>query len=308
MTAPAREQFANEAADVLNGAIDASQTSITVVDGSEFPSSGNFRVRIENEILICTARSTNTLTVQRGQEGTTGASHSDSSVVTHILTSNSFAQHGKDNVPLWGYSSLPPLNKIVADDGSTILTASDFTWRNQGSSTVADQGGTIRLRVPANAAAENVRILERTAPSAPYSYIAAFRTVLPPENVADIPSFGMGFLESGTGEFIILAITTDSGGGPKYAVYNFNSATSLNSTAVSRRFVNVIGSEIWLKIEDNNTNLIFYIGDGVEWIQVYSVGRTALMAGGPDRVFWGFNNVGNDIEAFVRLCHWSRAS
>jgi hypothetical protein len=85
------EQFANKADSTLNGAIDNSTTTIVVADGSRFPSTGNFRVllgsdAVTGEIVIATARSSNTLTVIRGQEGTSAQSWADGTTATHILT------------------------------------------------------------------------------------------------------------------------------------------------------------------------------------------------------------------------------
>jgi len=306
VSAPLREQFANEAQDTLDGGINNSVTSLDVHDGSEFPSVGNFRIRIENEILICTARSGETLTVLRGQEGTTGASHSDSSVVTHILTTASVNRWMADNVAMAG---LLPVFKIVADDGSTLLTASDFTWRNQAGSSRADEGGSIVLLAPAHGAiSDDQRILERTAPSPPYSYIAAFRGCFPLSDTGDLPSFGLGLLENSTGKNTCILITATNASANGYRVTTF--ATPSGGVAHHEDFKPMLffGPEVWCKVEDDNTNVKFYIGDGLRWVQVWSAGRTSQMAGGPDRVFWYSNPVGSDFENFVRLLHWSRAS
>lgn len=47
---------------------------------------GQFRVTCEDEIMLCTARSGNTLTVTRGQESTTPVSHSSGATIAHTLT------------------------------------------------------------------------------------------------------------------------------------------------------------------------------------------------------------------------------
>ena len=67
------EKFANNAATTLSAAITATATSCTVTDASAFPASGNFRVKIDNEILVVTGVSGSTFTVTRGAEGTTAA-------------------------------------------------------------------------------------------------------------------------------------------------------------------------------------------------------------------------------------------
>lgn len=77
--------FANNVSTQLAGAIDAVQTSIPVLDGSDFPAGISLTDPIwvtfadaDNtlvEITLCTAVSGNTLTVVRGQDGTPAQSH-----------------------------------------------------------------------------------------------------------------------------------------------------------------------------------------------------------------------------------------
>lgn len=86
------EKYANAAATQLDGAINNSVTTITVDSTSLFPSTGNFRILIEDEIMLAVVASGTTLTVTRAQEGTAAASHADNLDVTHILTAASLLQ------------------------------------------------------------------------------------------------------------------------------------------------------------------------------------------------------------------------
>ena len=52
-----REQFVNSASATLNGAINASTTSVVVNDGTPFPTTGDYRILIDDEIMLVTARS-----------------------------------------------------------------------------------------------------------------------------------------------------------------------------------------------------------------------------------------------------------
>lgn len=65
----------------LNGAIDAAQTSVPVTDASAWPTTYPFTVQVDNEKLRVTGRTSNTLTVTRGFDGTTAAAHSDAAPV-----------------------------------------------------------------------------------------------------------------------------------------------------------------------------------------------------------------------------------
>lgn len=83
------EQIKNFGTTILNGGVDNSTTTIVVVDGSVFPATGNFRVVVDSEIMLCTSRTGNTLTVTRGAESSTAASHLDAAPIAHILTAGS---------------------------------------------------------------------------------------------------------------------------------------------------------------------------------------------------------------------------
>jgi hypothetical protein len=80
------ERFANNAATTLDTTIDADDTSVIVDDASLFPTAGNFRIRIDDEIMLVTAVAGATFTVTRAQESTSGASHTSGATVRHVLT------------------------------------------------------------------------------------------------------------------------------------------------------------------------------------------------------------------------------
>ena len=81
------EQMANFGHTTLAEALDDSETGVDVTAGSVFPSSGDFRVRVDDEIMLVTARATNTLTVTRGAESTTPAAHDNGADIDARLTS-----------------------------------------------------------------------------------------------------------------------------------------------------------------------------------------------------------------------------
>jgi hypothetical protein len=117
-----REVFQNGPADTtLNGSINSAVTSLVVNDGSVFPSTGNFRVLVDDEIMHCTARSGTTLTVNRGVEGTTAASHTSGATITHLTTADAVLRMGQDNAALWGCSSRPTFG--IYDPSGNIIDA-----------------------------------------------------------------------------------------------------------------------------------------------------------------------------------------
>ncbi len=69
-------------ATTLDGSITDSATTITVTSASGFPLEGEFRIQLENELLLVTAGwGTTSWTVTRGLDGTSGASHADDTVL-----------------------------------------------------------------------------------------------------------------------------------------------------------------------------------------------------------------------------------
>jgi len=82
----------NRAKSALAADITSAVTSLTVTagEGAKFPSTYPFPITIEDEILKCTNRSTDTLTVERAQEGTTAAAHASGKSV-HLRITAKFA-------------------------------------------------------------------------------------------------------------------------------------------------------------------------------------------------------------------------
>ena len=81
------EQFANNAATTLSAAVETTDgTSISVTSATGFPAEGNFRILVDDEIMLVTAVDGTAWAVTRGAESTTGATHLSGAAVTHVLT------------------------------------------------------------------------------------------------------------------------------------------------------------------------------------------------------------------------------
>lgn len=79
-------KFKNDAQTTLSGDITNSATSLVVASATNFPTSGDFMLKIDTEYIKATAVSSNTFTVVRAQEGSTGAAHVDGATVTLVIT------------------------------------------------------------------------------------------------------------------------------------------------------------------------------------------------------------------------------
>lgn len=83
--------FAQTTIDQVGGLCEGS-TTFDVVDGSLLPSAPNYRVGIDEEILLVTGISANTLTVARGQEGTADTAHANGSGVSVVATAGGITE------------------------------------------------------------------------------------------------------------------------------------------------------------------------------------------------------------------------
>ncbi len=84
------EQLANSLQDpttTLSGSITSVDTSLTVVDPTELPATGDYRIRIGTELILVGARSGDVLSsLTRGIEGTSAAAHAGGANVDLVLT------------------------------------------------------------------------------------------------------------------------------------------------------------------------------------------------------------------------------
>jgi len=87
------QKLLNSAASTLAAAITDAATSIVVADSATFlpGTDGSFRVKIDDELIIVTSISGNTLTVTRGAEETTAIGHDANATVQAVLSAASLS-------------------------------------------------------------------------------------------------------------------------------------------------------------------------------------------------------------------------
>ena len=115
-----REQLMNNAATTLTVGVDGAATALSVASTGVFSATGDFRLLVEKELVLCTAVSGNTLTVVRGIEGTTAAAHVSGVAVVNVLSQAGVQAFFRDNIPL--ADTLPPL-RLMDNDGNPLTPA-----------------------------------------------------------------------------------------------------------------------------------------------------------------------------------------
>jgi Pectate lyase superfamily protein len=125
------EVYANNASTTLAATISsATATSCTVASATALPATGPYRVLVDSEIMIVTAGfGTATLTLVRGQEGTTATTHVAGATIAQKLTAG-----GTWNAP--GWHSVRSYG--AKGDGTTNDTAAIHLARD-----IAKAGGTV---------------------------------------------------------------------------------------------------------------------------------------------------------------------
>ena len=120
----------NRAFSKLAAAITSGATTITVTagEGANLPSTYPFHLTIEDEIVSCTNRATDTLTVVRAQQSTSAVAHPNKAYVALNITAksvtdlNTIANRLETDVPTYvakGVKLLPAL--IHSGPGSNTL-------------------------------------------------------------------------------------------------------------------------------------------------------------------------------------------
>jgi len=325
------ETFANQAVTTLSAAISSvTATSCTVVDATAFPATGNFRIKIDSEILIVTARAGNTFTVTRGAEGTTAATHASGANVIHLLTkgglearvANRFISDIYDNKPAAGVKGrlfLPTDGLFLEyDDGAAWHKYGPYrrlkappeigwSWVNQGNATATYIDGRIVLEDPdLDAADPQLRLYVRPAPQWPATLTMAY---LFNGIGGDTPRMGFCIRQHSPG------ISYDGYigacgmflGGTQWQSYG-QWLTSPTSTSSSWSWDDYFPAQrlIWTRFEIYGDRKRFYLSaDGVNFIKVKddSMGSYAM----PNQVGIFIDPQDNNQPVSLSLVHWEES-
>lgn len=337
----ADEQYHNfPAQSTLSSGITNADLSATLVDGSGFSSSGDFQVRIDDEIVTVTARSGNTLTIVRAQDGTAAASHSSGATVTQVLTANGLLRVGsrihtsdtyanKSAAGTRGRLFLPTDGyQIEREDGTSWspwgplfpLTApidANYAWINQGGASVETTFGGIYLLAPTGAGG-NVRLRKKSAPSTPYTITAGFIPFMPP-TTGTFPGVGLTFRESGTSKLITMGWNHENNADSEIivraAISKWNSATSFNlnySSGDGVKYQDILTSMtstiVWYRIGNDGTDLTFaYSADGRHFVTMFTKAKNDFFSTGPDEVGFHAFSTTSGADTGILLLSWKEA-
>lgn len=168
----------------------------------------------------------------------------------------------------------------------------DFSWVNQGSSSVTTTNGGIYLVGPPSASV-SMRARVKTAPATPYTITAGFMSAL-----GFSQRIGIGFRNAGDGKMSTLEVLN----GNTYTASNWNSETSFNGALVGATAA-AVPTVVWLRIQDDGTNRIYSISvDGQNFVVFYTIGRTNFMTA--DQVLFMVHDTSNLYTPNMTLLSW----
>jgi hypothetical protein len=292
----ASEKYTTLGQSTLSSGYTSGATTALLTSGSSFPSEGNFRFRIDDEIFLVTARSSGTCTVVGAQEGTSASNHSSGATVTEVVTALSVDAIRSDQNLVGLYSALPSDahkgDRYRSTDGYyewyfngtiwepwyqgvnvTPPDAGDFVWFNQGDATdTPSTEGPILVNVPVNAG-NNIRAYLVPVGS-------TFRVESLITNVRALGQYtacGLGLYDSASGNWVGILKNFN---GANYLAQTF--ATALTSGFSQANPTIDMQQMMWQAIELNSGTLTYFQSqDGRTWSAVLSQSATARLANTP---------------------------
>ena len=277
-----RTRFVNAQTLELATTVNSTATSIVLTDATSLPAYGDFNITVENEIMLVTHRTANTFTVVRGEDGTSGASHTSGLEVQVIATKTG-------------------MDAIVRDAGllcptyptNLSVNTVNFSWSNQGTSSLVqnDWGGISMLTQ--NSATHSLHIAYMSAPSEPWTLTGLID--LGPQAEGDTAGSHGGLIlgDSGSTKWETIGLRVNSG----INWWEWNSPTSYASTIGSYDWG--LSRPVWMRWVNDATNIQPFISmDGVNWLELGTAqAKTAFLnVNGPDRIGFYYSNHQTDGE------------
>jgi len=325
----AYERFANGGLSSLVDAIASDATSLTVKSPVGFPTTGNFRILVESEIMLVTNVQGAVFTVTRAQEGTAAAAHDANKAVFHVLTAGALAARESDQIATgastaWdaagqaGRLYLPTAGFAGQDTGLTwdlmLLqymkppVSGDFAvgWINQGTSTVTATKGMLVLAPQAVASGDSLRLLVKAAPATPYKITVAFIAQSPVyHGTYHTAQYGVCWRESGSGKIITLGPGTGNYPGKFYQTRWTNTTTyNAEDTATGIAW----NWPWWIRFGDTGVGGVRSVevsGDGLTWqLARATEDRTTYITADQVGVFAN-SYLTTAVPRIVTYLHWS---
>ncbi len=298
------ERYTTLGQSTLNGSYTSGGSTLTLTSAASFPSAGNFRFRIENEIFKCTGVSGAVLTVVGAQEGTSAANHPNGAAVTEVLTASALDAIRADIVQSGVTSSLPASDKagnlylptdgsfISRDTGSVIerwglirkvgfQPLSGLTWINQGTALADDNGGMLTLH-DTYVSDTGIKILKKAATGSTFTFTA---WLLFTEFQLNYHRAGILLRESSSSKMHSIN-TSSNAGAAALVIERWTDDQNLAATmATVTPNSHIFTMGVWFRLTYDGTNILSYIsGDGKVWALLNSTPKATSFTTAPNEI------------------------
>jgi hypothetical protein len=282
------EQLANNVTTALVETISATDIVLSVSSNNGFPSSGNFRILVDSEIMLVTAISGTILTVIRGIEETLADIHLANAYVHIVITKQGMEQFRSDFNLKDQYFSLPLSdNSIVGreysctdipillrDNGASwdvfglqqnLLPIPNLIWITQNTAKSDNNGRILTCSDNGNGATKK-SLLIKPSPIAPFTFTIG---VIPFTTITTGHAFvGIVGRNSGSDNWEIFGISWRDGIG--YLQQSSFSGITLNNDNYLQPY-GYLACPLYLQIKDDGTNRVYNSSnDNLIWNQIYS--------------------------------------
>ena len=328
------ETFANQSVTTLSAALTTTTaTSCTVTDATTFPATGNFRIKIDAEILLVTGVVGTTFTITRGVEGTQAATHASGSNVIHLLTkgglearvANRFISDLYDNKPAAGVKGrlfLPTDGLFLEyDDGAAwhrygpyrrlkAPPQTGWSWANQGNATATFTGSALLLEDPdMDTNTPQIRLYYRPAAG---NGATSLTTAFTFNGIATSePKMGVCMRCVGgadDGNFTCWGLRMSGSSVYPYLNYtHYSSPTVIENDPIVTYGWNLWPQRLfWMKFAWEGTYKRFYHSqDGVNWIKWYE--DTFATYNAPSQYGVYIDPTNNAQKVALSLVHWEES-
>ena len=302
-----REKLVNDLRGITASAMDSVTTTLPLVSGSAFPAEGDYRVVVDNEIMLVTAKSGNNLTVVRAYEGTTATAHNADVSVLQVVSEDGLTMLMKEHSDPWAGTSRPPFS--IRDGSGDLLDHNDFTTVGLftgGTISSEGAGGPVTIRQSAQGS-EFIAMGVRSVPATPYEIVLCLDFTYVGTTALSGPIMGCGFRESSSSKLIITRWRPNDVTTQAMRINYYTNETTYNSGLSAWKELAGWGNRHWYKLGDDGVDLEWSISaDGVNWSLLYTEARGANFTSAPDQVGFytdAINSAG--VATYASLLSWS---
>lgn len=290
------EKFYNAATRTLVSAITSSATTATL---SSAIGPANYRLRMDDEIVLVTAVSGPNITMSRAQEGTTAAAHSAGATCIHLGTGGAVAAYRNDYLQTAASDPIDPFEGALYHpsnsrylkrwNGSswdtwgpvmlvTVPNITGYTAVNQGGSSVDATTGSLDFTVPTITSGIEVRqwVTSYTAPKTMTIGVEGFL----PEETGKVWGMGLCLRDSTNSKFITWGIYSNNSFPGEPNPIKWNDANTLQGVYLGfvARMNCMHSHRRVFRIVDDGTDLIFKFSvDGLNFQTYHTISRTDFM-------------------------------